>query len=126
LLPGGRYLWVADRSANRIHVVDTRTDNVVGGVDLLNGLSPDPMADLLDTSPTGDRVFASLRGPTPLTGNAAGHDNAVGKSPGVGVIRVDQNGRTGVLQAIAPISHIVNEVNVADPHGLRVRRKGLR
>jgi DNA-binding beta-propeller fold protein YncE len=118
----GRFLWVADRAANRIVVVDTATDAVVNEFSLAGGVSDDPAPDLLGIAPSGNRVFASLRGPNPLTGNAPGVNNAVGSTPGVGVIRVERGGRTGHLQAVAPISHVVGDVERADPHGLAIRR----
>jgi DNA-binding beta-propeller fold protein YncE len=118
-----RFLWVADRAANLIVVVDTASDTVINEFSLVGELSPDPAPDLMDISPSGNRVYIALRGPTPLTGNAPGVNNAVGSTPGVGIVRVEATGRRGVLQAIAPISQIVDGVERADPHGLRVRLK---
>lgn len=123
LMKKDRYLWVADRAANRIVVVETATDQVVNEIDLVGRLSGDPAPDLLDRSPSGDRVFMALRGPLPLTGNAPAVNNAVGSTPGLGIVRVEQGGRDGVLEAIAPISHIVDGVERADPHGIAVRVK---
>lgn len=117
----GRFLWVADRAANRIVVVDTATDTVVNEIPLAGALSSDPAPDLMAASPAGNRVFLSLRGPNPLTANVAGVNNAVGATPGVGVVRVERAGRHGVLQSVAPISHVVDGVERADPHGLAVR-----
>jgi hypothetical protein len=74
----------------------------------------------MDISPSGNRVFMSLRGPIPLTGNNPAFNNAVGTTPGLGIIRVEQGGRTGTFFARVPISHIVDGVERADPHGLRV------
>jgi DNA-binding beta-propeller fold protein YncE len=119
----GRFLWVADRAANRIVVVDTASDLVVNEIDLVGAVSSDPAPDLMAISPSGNRVFMALRGPNPLTANVPGVDNAVGSTPGLGIVRVEGNGQGGVLQAIAPISHIVNDVERADPHGLAVRRQ---
>ena len=118
-----KYLWVADRAANRIIVVDTRRDTVVNEIDLVGSVSSDPAPDLMDISHNGNRAFVALRGPNPLTGNAPGVNNAVGSTPGVGVIKVEQNGRRGEFYAIAPISHIVDGVERADPHALMVRHK---
>lgn len=116
------FLWVADRAANRMVVVDTASDEVVREFELTGSVSPDPAPDLMASSPAGNRLYAALRGPTPLTGNAAGVDNAVGATPGVGVIRVDSGGSDGLLQAIAPIGHLVGGLERADPHALGVRR----
>lgn len=116
-----RYLWVADRAANRIVVVDTTTDQVVREIELAGPVSPDPAPDLLDASPSGNRVYASLRGPNPLTANAPGVDNAVGSTPGVGVVRVQRGGGDGTLQSVARITNVVDGVERADIHALRVR-----
>jgi DNA-binding beta-propeller fold protein YncE len=117
----GRYLWVADRWANKIVVVDTRTDRVVNEIPLVGTVSNDPAPDLMGTSPAGDRVFVTLRGPRPLTGNNATFNNAVGSTPGVGVVQVTAGGRNGRLIAVAPIHHIVDGIERADPHGIGVR-----
>ncbi len=82
-------------------------------------LSADPAPDLMDLAPPGNRMYFSLRGPNPVSG---GHP-AVGSTPGVGVARVEQAGCRGMLQAIAPITHVVAGVERADPHAIRVRRK---
>jgi hypothetical protein len=86
-------------------------------------VSIDPTPDLMEISPNGNRVFVALRGPIPLTGNAPSVNNAVGGTPGLGIVRVEDGGRQGVLQAIAPISHLVNGVERADPHGIALRLK---
>ncbi|MDQ3680604.1 MAG: hypothetical protein M3378_08705 [Actinomycetota bacterium] len=121
LARGQRYVWVADRAANRIVVVDTARDVVVGEIDLVGGLSSDPAPDLLDVSPSGNRIYVSLRGPNPLTANVPGVNNAVGSTPGVGVLRVQRGGAGGDLHAVARISRVVGGVETADPHALRVR-----
>jgi DNA-binding beta-propeller fold protein YncE len=116
-----RFLWVADRAANRIVVVDTATDAVVNEIALAGGVSSDPAPDLMDVSSMGNRVFVALRGPIPLTANVAGVNNAVGSTPGVGVVLVRRAGQDGSLVAVARISHVVGGVEIADPHALRVR-----
>lgn len=116
----GRYLWVGDRWANKIVVVDTQTDLVVNEIALAGEVSDDPAPDLLAISPDGNRVFAALRGPIPLTANNPTFNNAKGSTPGVGVIRVTENGRNGQLMAVAPISHLVAGVERADPHAIAV------
>jgi DNA-binding beta-propeller fold protein YncE len=117
------FLWVADRAANWIVVVDTASNMVVNEIDLAGAVSGDPAPDLMAISPNGNRVFITLRGPNPLTGNVPGVNNAVGSTPGLGIVKVERNGQQGVLQAIAPITHIVSGVERADPHGLAVRLK---
>ncbi|HEY9708888.1 MAG TPA: hypothetical protein V6D48_11850, partial [Oculatellaceae cyanobacterium] len=112
-----RYLWVVDRAANRIVIVDVQKDYVVNEINLVNGFSPDPAPDLINFSSSGNRAFIALRGLKPLTSNDPTVNNAVGSTPGVGVVRVEQDGRSGVLEAIAPISPYA----IADPHGITVR-----
>lgn len=121
----GRYLWFADRAANAIDVVDTETG---GGTDMgtttvVSPLAADPAPDLLDVSPDGLFVYASLRGPRPLTANAP-ENNAVGDSPGVLRIRVESNGTGLTVDALRRITNVdAGGLERADPHGLRVRRK---
>jgi len=117
----GEELWVADRAGNRIVIIDTATDQVVGEFSLVGRFSDDPSPDLLDLSPLGNRAFVSLRGSLPLSGDPHA---STGSTPGVGVIRVDRSGRGGRLEGIARISNVdAGGVDRADPHGLRVRRK---
>jgi hypothetical protein len=112
-----RYLWVNDRIQNDVTVVDTRTDRVVGRFGLAsNTLSSDPAPDIFDLSPSGNRMFVTLRGPAPQSGAHA----AFGNTPGLGVIKVLQGGRTGKLIDIARLPDTRPGVP-ADPHGVRVR-----
>jgi DNA-binding beta-propeller fold protein YncE len=123
LTKGGRYLWTADRAANKIVIVDTRTDLVVHELGLTGSFSGDPAPDLLGISPSGTRVYVSLRGPAPLTGNVPLVDNAVGQTPGVAILRVKDGGARGLLQAIVRIGHVVDGAERADPHGIAIRRR---
>jgi DNA-binding beta-propeller fold protein YncE len=123
LTAGNRFLWVGDRAANRIVVVETATDTVVNEIVLAGPVSADPAPDLMAIAPGGSRVYLALRGPNPLTANVPGVDNAVGSTPGVGVVRVERIGAHGALQAVARITHVVDGAERADPHGIGVRRK---
>ena len=116
----GGYLWVADRAANNIVVVQVARNMVVHEFTLAGSVSPDPAPDLMDLATNNENVYVSLRGPNPLTANVPGVNNAVGTTPGLGVIR--NGGAGGALIAVAPISRVVDGVERADPHGLRVRR----
>ena len=128
------YLWVADRFANTIEVVDTVTDTHVGTFSLAGRASSDPAPDLMDIHPTLDYAFVTLRGPCPLTANAPGVNNSVGATPGVGLVSIDDLGLRGRLQAIAPINNVDAAIascapanapasnNRADVHGIAVRR----
>ena len=122
LIGGGAYVWVADRAANRIIVVEVASDEVVGEIFLAGGLSTDPAPDLIDVSPDGGWVFVALRGPAPLSANVEGANNAVGSTPGLGVARVGFDGRSGALVGVASIVHLdAGGAVTADPHGLAVR-----
>ena len=118
----GNYLWVTDRAANLIEVVDTASNKVTNQVDLTKGRDGfDPAPDLMFSSPLKNLAFATLRGPSPLTGNAPDVNNAVGNSPGLGVIKIHRGGSSGSLWYVIPISHIVDGKETADPHGIAVR-----
>ena len=118
-----RYLWVGERFGNNITVVDTSSNVVVSQFSLAGPVSNDPAPDLMDISPSGNRMFVTLRGPNPLTGNNPTFNNASGSTPGIGIIRVEQDGRRGTFFARVPISHVVDGIERADPHGLRVLTK---
>ncbi|HWM10444.1 MAG TPA: hypothetical protein VNO82_13925 [Solirubrobacteraceae bacterium] len=119
LVRHGRFLWVADRMGNRIVVIDTRTDEMVGELSLPGPLSDDPSPDLMDTSPRGDRVYVSLRGKFPLSGDPHA---STGSTPGLCVIKVTRGGRSGEIESIQPISNLdAGGENRADPHAVRVR-----
>ena len=130
---GGKYLWSGDRHLNLIDVYDTGNGNIkVGTITLAGGVSNDPAPDLMDAAPDGSYVFVALRGPSPLTGNHKDANNAVGSTPGVGVIKVEGGGKSGTLVSIAPISRMAEEKDKdgntvkkekADPHGIQVRKK---
>ena len=117
----GRYVWVAERFANNMVIVDTSTNSVVNQFLLSGAVSNDPAPDIMDISPSGNRIFFAMRGPNPLTGNNPLFNNAVGATPGLGIIRVTEGGGNGEFFARAPVSHIVGGVERADPHGLKVR-----
>lgn len=115
----GHHLWVADRVGNRVVSIDTRSDRVVSEFSLPGPLSDDPSPDLLDPSPSGDRVYVSLRGSLPLSGDPHA---STGSTPGVGVIEVRHGGRTGVLKSIARVANVdATGIDRADVHALRVR-----
>jgi hypothetical protein len=71
----------------------------------------------MDISPAGDLVFVTLRGPKALTGGPS----AVGETPGLAVLLVEQGGASGKRVAFAPIGPQNAESN-ADPHAIAVRR----
>jgi hypothetical protein len=80
-----------------------------------------PTPDLADISPSGHRIFVSLRGPNPLSGSPHA---ATGSTPGLGVIQVEQGGKVGALKSVVEVSNVdAAGVERADCHGIRVRLK---
>jgi hypothetical protein len=119
-----RFLWIADRGRNFLWVVDTRIDEVVNRIPLVNELSVDPTPDLLSVSPNGSHVFMSLRGPIPLT---ADPHVSTGSTPGIGVLKVRGGGRSATFESIARVSNIdAQGLERADVHGstVRIKRRG--
>lgn len=132
-----RFVWVADRMANVMEVVEATTATLVNSFSLRRGQSDDPAPDLLALSPRGGYAFAALRGPCPLTANTAAN-NAVGSTPGVGIISVDDNGFRGRLIGVARVTNPApagfdcptrgddssgSITNQADVHAIAVRLK---
>jgi hypothetical protein len=116
----GRHLWVFDRHADTAEVFATADDRHLATIALNGKLTENAAPDLSDVSPSGDLVFVALRGPTPLSGDP---HNARGATPGLGIIRVTEDGRGGELAGIVPFTNVGTDgVERADPHGLRVRR----
>ena len=117
----GRYLWVAMRLDNTINVIDTETDTLVNTFCLeredLFGEGHDPAADVIDPDLQANTVFAALRGFFPLT--AIGGFPNENRTPGVGVIDVQDGGFSGILTRVERISNVVNGIDIADTHGLK-------
>jgi hypothetical protein len=117
-LTRGGYLWMADREANLIAVIDTETDTLVSEFSLENAVTPDPAPDLMALAPSGNRAYISLRGPFPQSGAHL----AIGSTPGLGVLRVQANGRAVGFQSVIRVSHPApNGAELADPHAIAVR-----
>ncbi len=107
-----RYIWAANRGdGDNIVIFDARTKQIVGTIE---GVGAAP--DLADISPTGDRVFVTLRGPKALTGGPP----AIGETPGLAVLAVEQGGAAGRLVAFIPIGPQTPDSD-ADPHAIGVR-----
>lgn len=115
-----RYLWVFDRHADTVEVIATADDGHVGTIALNGSLTSNAAPDISDVAPSGKLVFVALRGPTPLSGDP---HNARGATPGLGIVKVTNGGRSGELAGIVRFSNVgADGVERADPHGLRVRR----
>ncbi len=119
----GRYLWSVDRAGNTIEVIDTLSNLSVNSINLVGAFSDDPAPDLIDVSPQSDYVFVNMRGITPLTGNHPSVNNAKGSTPGVAVIKVNDEGRGGEVVGVARVSNNIGGKETADPHGIAVRKK---
>jgi hypothetical protein len=116
-----KYVWILDRAGNVAEVFDAATGLWVNTVGLLSNDSADPTPDLGVLSPSGNRMFISLRGPNPLSGDPHA---STGSTPGLGVLQVDQGGRDGRMKAIARITNPdATGVERADAHGIALRRK---
>lgn len=116
-----RFVWVLDRVQNVAEIFDTRTGAHIGRADLNKGGPSGLAPDLADVSPSGHRIFVSLRGPNPLSGDPHA---STGSTPGLGVIAVNQHGARGVLKSVVPIHNIdAGGIERADAHGIRVRVK---
>lgn len=116
------YLWNVDRAANRIIIINPDTNAIAGEIPLVSRATGDPAPDLVRFSPSGDRAYASLRGPNPLTGNNATVNNAKGSTPGLGVFEVTNNGLSGRLRYVfRTFNRDAGGVERSDPHGIGVR-----
>lgn len=122
LMPSGRYFWLADRAANTIDIFEVSPRRLAGSMSLATGplQGKRPAPDLLDVSPDGSLVFATLRGKEPLTGNVPAAGNAVGDSPGVLILRSVDAGKSGELRLHIPLA-LAAGASIVDPHGIRVR-----
>lgn len=109
---GGRFLWMANRADHNIAVINTNRDAVVG---VITGIGAAP--DIMGVSPNGRRVYAALRGPNNLTGGPT----AKGETPGLAVLEVTDEGRSGRRVSFQPIGD-QTPASPNDPHTLAVWR----
>ena len=117
LTKNDKYLLSADRIQNDVTVLDTRKNEEIGRYSLTGPLSADPAPDLMDIVPDSKLAVVALRGPAPLSGGA----DAIGATPGLGVISLTEGGRDGHLSAIGRTPRPPTDSRPPDPHGLRVR-----
>jgi hypothetical protein len=114
-----RYVWMFDRAGNVAEVFDTTSGARVNTVALASKHSSDPTPDLAVVSPDGSRIFVSVRGPVPLSGDPHA---STGSTPGLAVIQVTAGGKGGFVKAIARISNVdAAGVERADAHGIALR-----
>lgn len=117
----GQYVWVADRAGNDVEIIDSSSKMSVGTVNLVGSHSPDPAPDLIGVAPDKSYVFTNLRGIHPLTANNKKVNNAKGSTPGILVIKVQSNGKSGSVVGVAGVSNMKNGKETADPHGIAIR-----
>lgn len=121
---GGRYkyVWFFDRLANVVEVYESDTGAKVNTVNIADPLiSLDPTPDLIAESPDRRFVYASLRGPNPLSGDPHA---SLGSTPGLLVMEVLQDGRSMAVRGLARITNVdANGFERADGHGVQWRRK---
>jgi hypothetical protein len=116
-----RYVWAGDRDANVVEVFDAASGSRVGTVDLVSDFSADPTPDLFAASPGAKYLFASTRGPVPLSGDP---HSSQGSAPGLLIIRLFESGSDGRVEGLVRISNEdAGGVERADAHGIRMRVK---
>ncbi len=130
-----KYVHTGDRIQNKVEVVRSRGHSKqVAVYDLTSangegrGVGPcatasvtddptlpqnDPAPDLISRSPNDDYLFVALRGPAPVTANHA----AQGSCPGVGVIELEQGGKSGKLAGVIRTTNTVDTAPGAPPGG---------
>lgn len=130
-----KYVHIGDRIQNRMEVVKTSgLSKHMGTYDLTSakreGRGPgpcagasvtddeglpgnDPAPDLISRSPNNDYLFIAFRGPAPVTANHA----AQGSCPGVGIVKLEQGGKSGRLYGILRTSNTIDTAPVASPGG---------
>ncbi|HSF33806.1 MAG TPA: hypothetical protein VLK82_25505 [Candidatus Tectomicrobia bacterium] len=117
----GRYLWVGDRTGNKVEVFSVASDERVNTVDLAGPDNADPSPDLMDIAPSGNRIFIVTRGLIPLSGDPHA---STGSTPGMLVVQVEEGGKSGKVKGQVRISNLdENDMERADAHTLRVRLK---
>jgi hypothetical protein len=119
-----KYVWFFDRAANVVEIYNAETGLIVKTENLQSPFSADPTPDLVGEAPDGKTVYASLRGPNPLSGDPHA---STGSTPGLLVIEMRQGGKDLVVRGLAPITNKdAGGVERADGHGVRVRRTNAR
>ena len=115
----GKNVWFFDRAANLIETFGGKSGKLIQVEDLVTDFSADPTPDLMAAAPDGKAIYASLRGPIPLSGDPHA---STGSTPGLMVFETRLEGRDLIVQGIVPISN-VNSTGYerADAHGIAVR-----
>lgn len=115
-----------DLNARHEGTYDLRSSGVCGST-LGSTTYNDPAPDLGDMAPGGfpdsGRMYVALRGPFPLSVSHA----AQGSCPGLGIITLSADRRTGELTHVLPTSVLdfTAGKNLSDPHAVIVRKKNI-
>lgn len=115
-----KYVWFFDRAGNVAEVYRASTGAYLRTLNLADpDISADPTPDLADTAPDGRFIYIAARGPLPLSGDPHA---STGSTPGLLVLELLQDGRTGAVRGLARITNVdTGGVERADAHGIRVR-----
>ncbi|WP_394742170.1 YncE family protein [Natronococcus roseus] len=132
--PDGEELWVLNRETNDGVIVDPETDEVVEEIEAFGpAQSDDPedrdAPDIMWSSPDGEYMFVTLRGPVPLSGDPHA---ATGVTPGFSVLDIESREIVDVVEPDPIDDYEEEELQAArdeeddapaipDFHGLGVR-----
>jgi hypothetical protein len=135
--PDGEELWVLNRETNDGIVVDPETDEVIEEIDAYGENQSDDSderdaPDIMWSSPDGEYMFVTLRGPAPLSGDPHA---ATGVTPGFSVLDVESREIVDVVEPDPIDEYDDEEIQAAqnggddappipDFHGLGVRPTG--
>ena len=133
----GKYVHINDRIQNVIEVFDAETYQLVNTYDLVsadgksgragpsgpcravsvtddsNLVLNDPAPDLMTISPDGKYFVIAFRGPAPVTVPHASQ----GSCPGVGIVEITENGKSGRLVGVLRTSNTVDDVSAGTMGG---------
>lgn len=117
--PGQDELWLLNRETNDGVVIDPDTDNVIDEIDAFGPATAADTGDrdapdIMWSSPDGEFLFVTLRGPNPLSGDPHA---STGVNPGFAVFDVEARERIDLIQPAADDPD-------SDFHGIGVRPLG--
>jgi len=98
--PDGGELWVFNRETNNGVVIDPEDDEVIDEIDRFGPAEHDDTdqrdaPDIMWSSPDGEKMFVTLRGPNPLSGDPHA---ATGVNPGFSVLDIESREIDEVIQ----------------------------
>lgn len=126
--PDGEELWALNRESNDGVVIDPETDEVLEEIEQFGpAQSEEPeerdAPDIMWTSPDGEYMFVTLRGPSPLSGDPHA---STGVTPGISVMDIESREIVDVIEP-DPIEEYSEEAlededtPTPDFHGIGVR-----